>query len=119
MANGLIDAVSNERIEAAVDRTLRLHAQQGGALLNLNGCRRDVLHVRSGGGRRGRVPPVRDSTRPSLPTCYSSPRGASVSRRKQDPRNPARRHELRMARPVPVQPERTRHEGLVDPDRRC
>lgn len=33
MAHGLIDAVTNERIEAAVDRTLCLHAQQGGALL--------------------------------------------------------------------------------------
>ncbi len=33
MANELIDAVSNERIEAAVDRTLRLRAQQGGALV--------------------------------------------------------------------------------------
>lgn len=29
----MIDAVTNERIEAAVDRTLRLHAQQGGAPL--------------------------------------------------------------------------------------
>ncbi len=33
MALELSDAVSNERIEAAVDRTLRLHAQQGGAPL--------------------------------------------------------------------------------------
>ncbi len=33
MAHELIDAVSDERIEAAVDRTLCLHAQQGGALL--------------------------------------------------------------------------------------
>jgi hypothetical protein len=33
MAHGLIDAVTHERIEAAVDRTLRLHAQQGGAPL--------------------------------------------------------------------------------------
>jgi len=33
MANELIDAMSNERIEAAVDRTLRLCAQQDGAPL--------------------------------------------------------------------------------------
>jgi len=33
MANELFDAVSNERLEAAVDRTLRLHAQRDGALL--------------------------------------------------------------------------------------
>lgn len=30
MAYGLIDVVTKERIEAAVDRTLRLHAQQDG-----------------------------------------------------------------------------------------
>jgi hypothetical protein len=33
MANELFGAVSNERIEAAVDGTIRLYAQRGGALL--------------------------------------------------------------------------------------
>lgn len=33
MPNGLIDAVSNERIEAAVSRTLCLDAEQGGTPL--------------------------------------------------------------------------------------